>query len=98
MSKKLKRALIVAALILFGLCNFSNFGNSYSDDDFTFETYTVKPGDTFWTISHYYRDKDSRNIYIFDYQDELRRLNPQLSTNSYQLSIGDKIQVRYLSK
>ena len=98
MSKKLKRALIAAAVLLFGIVNFSSFGNSYDDDDFHFETYTVKPGDTFWTVSHFYRDKDARNLYIFDYQDELRQLNPHIADNGCQLFPGDKIQVRYAEK
>ena len=98
MSKKLKRALIAAAVLLFGIVNFSSFGNSYDDADFSFETYTVKPGDTFWTISHFYRDKDARNLYIFDYQDELRNLNPELRENGSQLQPGDKIYVRYIAR
>ena len=70
MSKKMKRAMIVAAILIGGFVALS--GDSYSEDDFTFETYTVKSGDTFWDVSHYYREKDARNLYIFDYQDELR--------------------------
>ena len=98
MSKKLKRALIAAAVLLFGIVNFGDFGNSYDDADFSFETYTVKAGDTFWTVTQVYRDKDARDLYIFDYQDEVRQLNPKLTENGCQLNPGDKIQVRYVQK
>ncbi len=96
MSKKLKKALAVAAVALFGLANVSNFGNG--EADLQVETYTVKSGDTFWAVTQVYRDKDARNLYIFEYQDEVRRLNPELAENHCQLNIGDVIKLQYVRK
>lgn len=95
MSNKLKNALVVAAFILFALCNLSNFG---ADDNLIVDTYTVKSGDTFWNVTQIYRDKDARNLYIFDYQDEVRKLNPHIADNHCQLQPGDIIKLQYAPK
>ena len=95
MSSKLKKAMLALGLILFGLCNVSNFG---AGDDLQVETYTVKSGDTFWAVTQVYRDKDARNLYIFDYQDEVRRLNPHIAENRCQLNPGDVITLQYVKK
>lgn len=96
MSNKLKKALAVMALVLFALCTVSNFG--FNDATLQVETYTVKSGDTFWNVTQIYRDKDARNLYIFDYQDEVRRLNPELADNKCQLQPGDVIKLHYVKK
>ena len=95
MSNKLKKALAVAALVVFGLFNVSNFG---SQDDFQVVTYTVKSGDTFWDVTQVYRDKDARNLYLLEYQDEVCRLNPYLVDNHRQLQPGDVITLHYVKK
>ena len=89
MSNKLKKAFCAAALVLFGLLNVSNFGAD--DPNLHVDSYKVKSGDNFWTVTQIYRDKDARNLYIFDYQDEVRRLNPYLVDNNCQLQPGDII-------
>lgn len=95
MSNKLKKAFTVAALVMFALCNVSTFG---TQDDLQVVTYTVKSGDTFWDVTQVYRDKDARNLYIFDYQDEVRRLNPKIADNHCQLQPGDVITLHYVKK
>jgi len=95
MSNKLKKAMLALGLILFGVCNVSNFG---SEENLQVETYTVKSGDTFWDVTQIYRDKDARNLYIFDYQDEVRRLNPHIADNHCQLNPGDVITLHYVKK
>lgn len=95
MSNKLKKAMLALGLILFGVCNVSNFG---AESDLQVETYTVKSGDTFWDVTRYYRDKDARNLYIFEYQDEVRRLNPHIADNQCQLKPGDVITLHYVKK
>lgn len=96
MSNKLKKALAVAAILLFGAVNLSNFNQR--QDVIHVETYRVKAGDTFWNVTEYYRDLDARDLYIFDYQDEVRELNPKLKDNNCQLQPNDLITVHYVKK
>ena len=97
MSNKLKKALAVAAILLFGAVNLSNF-NQQRDEIIHVENYKVRAGDTFWNISERFYQLDDRNIYILEYQDELRALNPHLKDNHFQLQPNDFITVRYVKK
>ncbi len=97
MSNKLKKALAVAAILLFGAVNLSNF-NQQRDEIIHVENYKVRAGDTFWNISERFYQLDDRNIYILEYQDELRTLNPHLKDNHFQLQPNDFITVRYVKK
>ncbi|MBQ9486628.1 MAG: LysM peptidoglycan-binding domain-containing protein [Selenomonadaceae bacterium] len=94
---KLKKFFAIAALVFFGAATASvQFTTDEPKYEVHVERYKVRSGDTFWDVSRYYRDLDDRNLYIFDYQDELRRLNPQLVENKNQLNVGDVIEVKYL--
>ena len=97
MSNKLKKALAVAAILLFGAVNLSNF-NQHRDEIIHVENYKVRAGDTFWDITQYYRDLDARNLYIFEYQDEIRELNPHLKDKHFQLQPNDVIQIKYVTR
>ena len=97
MSNKLKKALAVAAILLFGAVNLSNF-NQQRDEIIHVENYKVQAGDTFWDITQYYRDLDARNLYIFEYQDEIRELNPHLKDKHFQLQPNDVIQIKYVTR
>ena len=94
MSKKLKKALAVLAIVAFGVAT-SSINFTEPPMEVHVESYSVREGDTFWDISRYYRDKDARNLYIFEYQDELRELNPFLVESKNQLQVGDKLNVVY---
>ncbi len=59
------------------------------------EVYTVKQGDTFMDICLEYRKLDRRDPYIFEFMDEIRRLNPQIDTN---LKVGDELKIQYKEK
>ena len=97
MSTKLKKALAFCAALLFGAFTLSV--NNHNDvDNLCVETYRVRAGDTFWNISEHYRDLDARNLYIFEYQDEMRALNPHLQDTLFQLQPDDFITVRYVKK
>ena len=96
MSNKLKKALAVAAVLLFGAINLSP--NPTDDDVIHVVTYKVRNGDTFWNVTEYYRDLDQRNLYIFEYQDEVRELNPHLKERNYQLQPNDLITIKYVEK
>ena len=97
MSKKLKKLLATAAILIFGAATLSVNFTDESKMEMHVEKYKVRAGDTFWDVSRYYRDKDARNLYIFEYQDEIRELNPQLVEKKNQLTVGDEITVRYMS-
>ena len=97
MSNKLKKALAVAAILLFGAINLSTV-NQQRDEIIHVENYKVRAGDTFWDITQYYRDLDARNLYIFEYQDEIRELNPHLKDKKFQLQPNDVITVHYVKK
>ena len=57
------------------------------------EVYTVKQGDTFMDICLEYRKCDNRDPYIFEYMDEIKKLNPLV--NPGQLQIGDELKIHY---
>ena len=97
MSKKLKKLFATAAILIFGAATLSINYTDESEMEMHVEKYKVRAGDTFWDVSRYYRDKDARNLYIFEYQDELRELNPYLVEKKNQLTVGDEITVRYMS-
>ena len=97
MSDKFKKLLTVGAILLFGTAALSV---DFTDDKniIHVENYKVRAGDTFWNVTEYYRELDDRNLYIFEYQDEVRELNPQLKERHYQLQPDDVITVQYVQK
>ena len=98
MSGKLKKAMAISAALILGAISFSGFYPDENKNVVHVETYKVRSGDTFWDITRYYRDKDARNLYIFEYQDEVRELNPHLKERHYQLQPNDLIKVRYITR
>ena len=89
--------MAVSAIIFY---SFINLGVDYNDDKDVIhvENYKVHAGDTFWNVTEYYRELDDRNLYIFEYQDEVRELNPHLKERHYQLQPDDVITVQYVQK
>ena len=100
---KLKLRRLITALVVVGIC-LPNIGANLIEMDkdksnsLTTEKYTVKAGDTFWAITSRYRDKDARNMYLLEYQDEVRELNPYLVERHCQLQPNDVITIRYVEK
>lgn len=97
MNRREKAMLVMGALIMsFGLgIILYNYvaAEVLGEREAVYETYTVKRGDTFWTISEIYRLKDSRKPYILEYKYELERLNGDVKPG--ELRAGDKIKIRY---
>lgn len=95
------RILKIAAIVFLG--GFSLGFLSGAITEFTLaknyhtvtEVYTVKQGDTFMDICLEYRKQDVRDPYIFEYMDEIRKLNPAVAENKNQLSIGDELKIQY---
>ena len=98
MSNKLKKALAIGAILLFGVVNLSNLNKDDIKNVVHVEKYKVRAGDTFWTISQRYYDLDDRNLYILEYMDELRELNPHLQDNHFQLHPNDFVNVKYITR
>lgn len=92
-----KKALIVGAILLFGVAtssiDFPDNGNVVN-----VEVYRVHPGDTFWDVTSHFHSRDQRNLYFFEYMDEIRELNPQLQDNHFQLQPNDLITVHYVTR
>ena len=97
MSSKLKKALAVCAVLLFGTAALS-IDLTEGKNIVHVENYKVRTGDTFWNVTEYYRELDARNLYIFEYQDEVRELNPHLKERHYQLQPNDVITVQYITR
>ena len=57
--------------------------------------YIVKPGDTFWDITQYYRGYDDRGIYLQQFQYEVMKDNPAIEARHCQLQPGDLIRIKY---
>ena len=57
--------------------------------------YIVRPGDTFWDITQYYRRFDDRDIYLQQFQYEVMKDNPAIEARHCQLQPGDLIRIKY---
>lgn len=62
------------------------------------EVYTVQKGDTLMDICLYYRKQDDRDPYIFEFMDEIRKINPELVDKQNQIFPGDKLNIQYKVK
>ena len=89
---------ILAVLFIAGVCLSSTSFSQLEQKNLCTETYIVRAGDTFWDVSCRYRDLDARNLYIMEYQDELRELNSWLKDAHCQLKPNDVLTVHYVRK
>ena len=60
--------------------------------------YVVKEGDTLIDICYTYQQLDCRKPYIFEFMDEVKKLNPFLEKRKNNLQVGDKIFIQYLER
>ena len=96
-----KKILKIAAVIFIGAFTLGFFTGAVTEFSLTknykivTETYTVKSGDTFMDICLEYRKRDDRDPYIFEFMDEIRKLNPAIEQNKSQLSVGDELKIQY---
>lgn len=84
-------AIIGAAVICAGF---------YDGDQVRVETvYTVQPGDTLWSISEEYLQKNTGGRrYILEFKEGIKELNPWLCDTHEQIQPGDSIVIRYWVK
>ena len=59
-------------------------------------TYTVKPGDTWWSIVEHFRDVDVEDRYVLEYKSEMERLNDGVDLGN--LTPGQKLRIQYRQK
>ena len=60
------------------------------------ETYTVRPGDTLWSIAEEYVAKNTgTRRYILEYKEGMEELNPWLLDRKGEIYPGDKLRLTY---
>ena len=93
--RALKKAAICAALV--GIAAISIGMSRPAEDVHLVEvTYTVKPGDTWWSIVEHFRDVDVEDRYVLEYKSELERLNDGIDTGN--LTPGQTLRIQYRAK
>lgn len=59
------------------------------------DVYIVEDGDNLWTLTEKFRRKDARDPYIYEYMDEIKRLNPELTENHSRIYPGQVLRFEY---
>ena len=91
--KTIKKVLAGAALVGAAVI-FTGFYDG--DQRLVTETYTVKEGDTLWSIATEYLKKNTGGRrYILEFMDGVRENNPWLLETHDQLQPGDKLTITY---
>ena len=93
--KALKKATICAALI--GIAAISiGMSCPAADTHLVETTYTVQPGDTWWSIVEHFRAMDAEDRYVLEYKHELDQLNKGIDTGN--LTPGQTLRIQYRVK
>ena len=91
----LKKAAICAALV--GIAAISiGMSRPSADTNLVEITYTVQPGDTWWSIVEHFRDVDAEDRYVLEYKSELDQLNEGIDAGN--LTPGQKLRIQYRVK
>lgn len=94
--KALKKAAICAALVGIAAISIGLTSRPAADTHLVEITYTVQPGDTWWSIVEHFRDMDADDRYIFDYKREMEQLNGGIDTGN--LTPGQTLRIQYRAK
>ena len=90
--RALKKAAHIAALI--GIAAISiGMSRPAADTHIVEVTYTVQPGDTWWSIVEHFRDVDVEDRYVLEYKHELEQLNKGVDLGN--LTPGQKLRIQY---
>lgn len=94
--RALKKAAICAALVGIAAISIGLASRPASDTHLMEVTYTVQPGDTWWSIVKHFREMDADDRYIFDYKHEMEQLNKGVDLGS--LTPGQTLRIQYRAK
>ena len=94
--KALKKAAICAALVGIAAISIGLTSRPAADTHLVEITYTVKPGDTWWSIVEEFRDMDVEDRYVLEYKSELEKLNKGI--NLVNLTPGQTLRIQYRAK
>ena len=92
-TRNLKKAAICAALVGIAAISIGMASRPAEDVQQVEVTYTVQPGDTWWSIVEHFRDVDADDRYILGYKIEMERLNEGIDTGN--LTPGQKLRIQY---
>ena len=96
MKRRLRTSVKVA---LVGVMALSAYIMNITAGEKVTEEYTVKPGDTVYSISEQFLSKNTvQRKYILQFQHEIIEENPQLKSNHYIIHPGDKLAISYYVK
>lgn len=94
--KALKKAAICAALVGIAAISIGLTSRPAADTHLVEITYTVQPGDTWWSVVEHFREMDADNRYIFDYKHDMEQLNKGVDLGN--LTPGQTLRIQYRAK
>lgn len=94
--RNLKKAALCAALVGLAILFAGLAGRPAAGTHLVDTTYTVQPGDTWWSIVEHYREIDVDGPYIFDYKHEQEQLNQGVDFGN--LMPGQTLHIMYREK
>ena len=92
----LKKAAICAALVGIAAISIGMASLPAEDVQQVEVTYTVQPGDTWWSIVEHFREIDADDRYILEYKQELEQLNEGADLG--KLTPGQTLRIQYRAK
>ena len=95
-TRNLKKAAICAALVGIAAISIGMASRPAADTHIVETVYTVKPGDTWWSIVEHFRDVDAEDRYVLEYKSELDQLNEGIDTGN--LMPGQTLRIQYRAK
>lgn len=95
-TRNLKKAAICAALVGIAALSIGLTSRPSADTHLVEITYTVKPGDTWWSIIEHFRELDADDRYLLDYKHDMEQLNEGIDTGS--LMPGQTLRIQYQAK
>ena len=95
-TRALKKAAHIAALVGIAAISIGVTNRPAADTRLVETTYTVQPGDTWWSIVERFQDIDAEDRYVLEYKQELEQLNEGIDTGN--LTPGQKLRIQYREK
>ena len=94
--RALKKAALCAALVGIAAISIGLTSRPASDTHLAEITYTVQPGDTWWSVVEHFREMDADDRYIFDYKHDMEQLNKGVDLGN--LTPGQTLRIQYRAK